>query len=107
MRMNQEIQTQMMRKMHHNSFTIATIALLLGVMMIAATEEVQGQLEKRDVLSSSSPSPQTSFLTDPPLENCNFASTGRNDYLILEPGYQIILGGEEDGKELQLIMTSK
>jgi hypothetical protein len=104
MRMNQEIQTQMMRKMHHNSFTIATIALLLGVMMIAATEEVQGQLEKRDVLSSS-PSPQTSFLTDQPLENCNFASTGRNDYFILEPGYQIILEGEEDGKELQLIMT--
>jgi hypothetical protein len=51
-----------MRKMHHNSFTIATIALLPRVMMIAATEEVQGQLEKRDVLSSSSPSPQTSFL---------------------------------------------
>jgi hypothetical protein len=44
-------------------------------------------------------------LTDPPLENCNFASTGKNDYFILEPGYQIILEGEEDGKELQLIMT--
>jgi hypothetical protein len=94
----------MMRKIRHNSFTIATIALLLGVMMIAATEEVQGQAEERDVLSSS-PSPQTSFLTNPPLENCNFTSTGKNDYFILEPGYQIILEGEEDGEKLQLIMT--
>ncbi len=93
----------MMRKIHHNSFTIATIALLLGVMMIVATQEVQGQAEKGDVPSS--PSPQTSFLTDQLLENCNYASTGKNDYFILEPGYQVILEGEEDGEKLQLVMT--
>ena len=72
--------------------------------MIAATEEVQGQAEEGDV-SSSSPSLQTSFLTNQPLENCNFASTGKNDYFILEPGYQVILEGEEDGEKLQLIMS--
>jgi hypothetical protein len=95
----------MMKKMHHNSISIATIALLLGGMMIAATEEVQGQAEEGDVSSSSPPSLQTSFLTDQPLENCNFASTGKNDYFILEPGYQVILEGEEDGEKLQLIMS--
>ena len=71
--------------------------------MIAATEEVQGQAEEGDV--SSSPSLQTSFLTDHPLENCNFASIGKNDYFILEPGYQVILEGEEDGEKLQLIIS--
>ena len=94
----------MMKKIHHNSISIATIAVLLGGMMIAATEEVQGQAEEGDV-SSSSPSLQTSFLTNQPLENCNFASTGKNDYFILEPGYQVILEGEEDGEKLQLIMS--
>jgi hypothetical protein len=94
----------MMKKIHHNSISIATIAVLLGGMMIAATEEVQGQGEEGDV-SSSSPSLQTSFLTDQPLENCNFASTGKNDYFILEPGYQVILEGEEDGEKLQLVMS--
>jgi hypothetical protein len=94
---------QMTKKMHHNSISVATIALLLGGMIIAATEEVQGQAEEGDV--SSSPSLQTSFLTDQPLENCNFASIGKNDYFILEPGNQVILEGEEDGEKLQLIMS--
>ena len=39
------------------------------------------------------------------LENCNFASSGENNYFVLEPGYQVILGGEEDGEELELVMT--
>lgn len=39
------------------------------------------------------------------LENCNFASTGENSYFILKPGYQVTLEGEEDGEELQLVMT--
>lgn len=93
----------MMKKIHHNSISVATIVLLLGGMMIAATEEVQGQAEEGDV--SSSHTLQTSFLTDQPLVNCNFTSTGKNDYFILEPGYQVILEGEEDGEKLQLIMS--
>ena len=72
--------------------------------MIATTEEVQGQTEEGNV-SSLSPSLRTSFLIDQPLENCNFASTGKNDYFILEPGYQVILEGEEDGEKIQLIMS--
>jgi hypothetical protein len=95
----------MMRKIHHNSISLTSIALLLGGMMIAVvTEEVLGQAEEGDV-SSLSPSPRTPFLSDQPLENCNFASAGKNDYFILEPGYQVILEGEEDGEKLQLVMA--
>jgi hypothetical protein len=38
-------------------------------------------------------------------EKCNFGSTGENSYFILRPGYQVTLVGEEDGEELQLVMT--
>lgn len=92
-----------MKKIHHDSISVATIALLLVGMMMATTEEVQGQAKEGDISSSSSL--QTSFLADQHLENCNFASTGKNDYFILEPGYQVILEGEEDGEKLQLIMV--
>jgi hypothetical protein len=59
-------------------------------------------------------SPSTSLSTDQTtegwlssfdLENCKFASTGENTYFILKPGYQVTLEGEEDGEELQLVMT--
>src|SRR5918995_1883578 len=94
-----------MKTIHHNSISLPSIVLLLEAMMIAVvTEEVLGQAEEGDV-SLLSPSPGTSFLTDQPLENCNFASTGKNDYFILEPGYQVILEGEEDGEKLQLVMA--
>jgi hypothetical protein len=94
-----------MRKIRHNSINIATIALLIGGMIIATTEEVLGQPEiGRNGDTSSLPAP-TSFLTDQPLKNCNFASTGNNNYFILEPGYQVILEGEEGGENLRLVMS--
>src|ERR671910_1532479 len=95
-----------MKTIHHNSISLPSIVLLLEAMMIAVvTEEVLGQAEEGDV-SLLSPSPGTSFLTDQPLENCNFASTGKNSYFILEPGYQVILEGEEeDGEKIQLTMS--
>ncbi len=34
-----------------------------------------------------------------------FSSTGRNTYFILEPGYQLVLEGEEDGKKTVLTIT--
>jgi hypothetical protein len=34
-----------------------------------------------------------------------FSSRGSNPYFILEPGFQLILEGEEDGEELRLIIT--
>ncbi len=39
------------------------------------------------------------------LENCDFSSNGANSYFILEPGYQLILEGEEDGAKIQLKIT--
>ena len=39
------------------------------------------------------------------LENCDLSPSGANDYFILEPGYQLILEGQEDGEEIQLKIT--
>ena len=100
-----------MRKIHHNSIiVVATIALLLGGGMVIVNDvEVFGQQEKKDISS-----PPTPFLTNQTsegwmssfdLENCDFTSTGKNDYFILEPGYQVILEGEENGEKLQLVMS--
>ena len=36
------------------------------------------------------------------LESCDLASNGANSYFILEPGYQLILEGQEDGALIQL-----
>ncbi len=35
----------------------------------------------------------------------NLSSTGRNDYFILEPGYQLVLKGKEDDKDVVLTIT--
>jgi hypothetical protein len=43
----------------------------------------------------------TSFMT----ENCTFSSTGTNPFFILEPGYQLVFSGEEDGKSAELIIV--
>jgi len=34
-----------------------------------------------------------------------FASAGENGYFVLEPGYQVILEGGEDGEKMQLTMS--
>jgi hypothetical protein len=115
MKTNQEILTQMMRKIHHNSIskvaTIVTVAiLLLGGMVIVNGTEAFKQQQNGDISSS----PPTSFLinqtseewmTSFDLENCDFTSTGKSDYFILEPGYEVVLEGEEDGEKLQLVMS--
>jgi hypothetical protein len=38
-------------------------------------------------------------------DSCRFSPTGRNSFFILEPGYQLVLEGKEDGKSLRLIIT--
>jgi hypothetical protein len=45
------------------------------------------------------------WMTSFDLENCDFASSGENSFFVLEPGYQVILGGQEDDEERQLVMT--
>ncbi|MFX0210146.1 MAG: hypothetical protein ACFFDT_29460 [Candidatus Hodarchaeota archaeon] len=39
------------------------------------------------------------------IENRNFSSIGRNEYFILEPGYQLTLEGEEDDESVKLVIT--
>ena len=39
------------------------------------------------------------------LEDCDLASNGANSYFILEPRYQLILKGQEDGGDIQLKIT--
>ncbi|MGI0050085.1 MAG: hypothetical protein ACREAW_11140 [Nitrososphaera sp.] len=38
-------------------------------------------------------------------ENCTFNSTGSNPFFILEPNYQLVLAGEEEGEQVELIVT--
>jgi len=45
------------------------------------------------------------YTTDFRLDACTFSSVGSNEYFILEPGYQLILEGEEDGALLELSIT--
>ncbi len=80
-------------------------------MFILTGMEVYGQ-EQQPPQQPTSPSTSLStyqttewWLSSFDLENCNFASTGENSYFILKPGYQVTLEGEEDGEELQLVMT--
>ncbi len=45
------------------------------------------------------------FTDDFRIEECSFINVGRNAYFILEPGFQITLEGEEDGKPILKIVT--
>ncbi len=38
-------------------------------------------------------------------DNCSFLSTGRNQFFILEPGYQLILEGHEGKNSVRLVIT--
>src|SRR4051794_7466765 len=39
------------------------------------------------------------------VKKSDFASTGRNDYFILEPGYQHVYEGKEDDEDAKLIIS--
>ena len=39
------------------------------------------------------------------LEDCNFSTTGTNPYFILQPGYQLVFAGVEDGDPLNVTVT--
>jgi hypothetical protein len=39
------------------------------------------------------------------LRDCTFSTTGRNTFMILEPGYQLVLEGESDGVRQRVEMT--
>jgi hypothetical protein len=45
------------------------------------------------------------FTTDFRLEDCSFSAKGRNPYFSLEPGYQLVLEGEDEGETVRLVVT--
>ncbi len=44
------------------------------------------------------------FTKDFDIENREFCDVGRNTYFILEPGYRMLLKGEEDGEEIVVLI---
>jgi hypothetical protein len=100
----------MMKKTHHST-GIGVTVLLIGVFILLTGMEVYGQEQQQQQQPTSPSTPlstdQTTegWMTSFDLEDCNFATTGENSYFVLEPGYQVILGGQEDGEDLQLVMT--
>lgn len=77
---------------------------LTGVDAYGQLQQQQQPTSPSTSLSEDSQSSEE-WMTSFDLENCKFASTGENSYFILEPGFQAILEGEEDGGNLQLTMT--
>lgn len=45
------------------------------------------------------------FTSDFRLEDCRFKTKGENPYFILEPGYQLVFEGQEDGETVHLEIT--
>ncbi|HEU4444466.1 MAG TPA: hypothetical protein VFR94_07330 [Nitrososphaeraceae archaeon] len=93
-----------------NIVVLPSLLLIGGGMFIHTGIGVYGQEQSQQQPTFSptfSSTNQTSegWMTSFDLENCGFASTGENSYFILKPGYQVILVGQEDGEELQLVMT--
>jgi hypothetical protein len=98
----------MMKKTHHSTSIGVRVLLLGGIFILLTDMEVYGQEQQQPTSPSISLSTdQTSqgWMATFDLENCDFASSGENNYFVLEPGYQVILGGQEDREELQLVMT--
>jgi hypothetical protein len=40
-----------------------------------------------------------------PMQQCSFSSTGKNPFMILEPGYQLTLEGVDEGENVRLTIT--
>jgi hypothetical protein len=105
----------MMKKTHLSTSIGARVLLLGGIFILLTGMEVYGQEQPQQQPQQQQPtSPSTPLSTDQTsqgwmtsfdLEDCNFVSSGENSYFVLEPEYQVILGGQEDGEELQLVMT--
>jgi hypothetical protein len=50
-------------------------------------------------------SPDGPFTTEFFLDRCTHETSGSNPYFILQPGYRLVLAGEEDGEEVVVVIT--
>lgn len=64
-------------------------------------EDDAGNITGSEVETEKGPAWVDSFSVD----ERNFSSVGKNEYFILEPGYQLALAGEEDGEKVELTIT--
>ena len=55
--------------------------------------------------SASAQDEEPEFTSDFWLEDCEFKTKGENPYFILNPGYQLVLEGEEEGETLRVEIT--
>src|SRR2546423_14607599 len=54
--------------------------------------------QNRTAADSGATADQSGFARDFNVPKENFTSTGRNDFFILEPGYQLVLTGKDEGR---------
>jgi len=78
------------------SLSLLSIGLLI---MIGVPGALQAQ-------AYSTSNPDEGWLDTFDLQNCNFSTTSGNKYFLLNPGYQLILEGEEDGEPIKLTITT-
>jgi hypothetical protein len=78
-------------------------ALVDGKMYINIHTAANGGGEIRGQVSCEQPGGGFQDTFD--LEACDFSSTGSNDYFFLEPGYQLVLEGQDEGATVRLVLT--
>ena len=57
------------------------------------------------LLTSPSHAQEPEYTQSFEISKCDFSSTGRNTYFVLEPGYKLVLEGEEEGEQVHLEVT--
>ncbi len=76
---------------HKENLKIIILALLMVFVVTTSSEAIT--CTKRG------------FTKDFMIEQCTFSNTGRNPYFILEPGFQLVLEGKQEGEEVRLVIT--
>lgn len=75
---------------------LATIFLMLSLTVISVYVIFLGS----NIYGSPSTNQEWKYSFN--LEDCKLSPNGSNSYFILEPGYQLVLEGQEDGAQIQL-----
>jgi hypothetical protein len=74
-----------------------TTLFVTGLMLLTGCANQKG--------ASTKSSDASDFARDFNVSRQNFSSTGRNQYFVLEPGYQLTLRGKDEGKDAQLVVV--
>ncbi len=90
-----------MLKSHCRSFGWRLLASLSSFLVIAMTFARPGT--SNGIVMAQDAEPQ--FTTEFQLEGCRFRTRGANPYVILKPGYQLVLEGEDNGETSRIVIT--